>query len=430
MSEERETATGDGHGISEKCPHNAKIGLALSGGGVRASAFHMGVLKYFATLGLIQNVRFLSTVSGGSLVSGLLMSKNEKKWPTDLQAFTNARQEVRAVLTGKNLQLSALLRMLNPLNWRHLFSRANVVADSLEGLWDIKGSLGDLPTLPVWEVNGTTMETGRRWRFVSGPGAIMGDGATGNWGAKDYRLANAMAASAAFPGGVSPLQVTADPNKATLRYPDAMNAVLRNTGRRSWHIADGGVYDNLGLEPLFDASSRTIRKTCGCDFIIVSDAGSPLKFSNWALWAQGLGFGGRTIAVMHAQGRNMRTRSFVGAILAKTVHGLFLNIARSREETISEFLRQGGDQQISTVLKDGLAKEKVDQAALFKTTLWRLLPDEYDLLEQHGFETAQTQWVLYGRSQFQIGCVDGAEEEGEACVRGEVFRRKEASATA
>jgi NTE family protein len=405
MAEDQETARKAAvPGVSEKCPNESKIGLALSGGGVRASAFHMGALRYLATNDLIKNVTFLSTVSGGSLVTGLLISKSRGTWPADLQSFEKAAAEVKAVLTTKNLQRSALLRMLNPWNWRHIFSRANVVADSLENLWGIKGTLGDLPASPIWELNGTTMETGRRWRFVSGPATRMGDGSTGDWPGKDFPLAKAMAASAAFPGGVTPLQVHADPKTATLKYPDRMNKSVLDSGKTNWHIADGGVYDNLGLEPVFDASSREIRKTCGCDFVIVSDAGSPLRFSGWSLWAQGLGFGGRTIDIMYAQGRNTRTRSFVGAVRARTASGIFLNIASSRTSSIDAYLKDKGTPSVAAALTPALEQPDVDKAAAFPTTLNSLTSAQYELLELHGFETAQTQWQLYGIQQFKAGC--------------------------
>ena len=48
-----------------------KLGLALSGGGFRASFFHLGVLKRLAEMGLLQQVNVLSTASGGSIVAGL-----------------------------------------------------------------------------------------------------------------------------------------------------------------------------------------------------------------------------------------------------------------------------------------------------------------------------------------------------------------------
>lgn len=47
---------------------NPKLGLALSGGGFRATAFHLGVLKRLRELGVLGQVRVVSTVSGGSIV--------------------------------------------------------------------------------------------------------------------------------------------------------------------------------------------------------------------------------------------------------------------------------------------------------------------------------------------------------------------------
>jgi predicted acylesterase/phospholipase RssA len=45
-----------------------KIGLALSGGGFRASLYHIGVLARLAELDLLRSVEYLSCVSGGSIV--------------------------------------------------------------------------------------------------------------------------------------------------------------------------------------------------------------------------------------------------------------------------------------------------------------------------------------------------------------------------
>ena len=45
-----------------------KVGLALSGGGFRASFFHIGVLARLAELDVLRHVEVLSCVSGGSIV--------------------------------------------------------------------------------------------------------------------------------------------------------------------------------------------------------------------------------------------------------------------------------------------------------------------------------------------------------------------------
>ena len=48
-----------------------KLGLATSGGGLRASFFHIGVLARMASLGLLRYVEVISTVSGGSIIGAL-----------------------------------------------------------------------------------------------------------------------------------------------------------------------------------------------------------------------------------------------------------------------------------------------------------------------------------------------------------------------
>jgi NTE family protein len=50
-----------------------KIALALSGGGTRAMAFHAGVIRYLADDGILHQVNHISSVSGGSLLVGLVL---------------------------------------------------------------------------------------------------------------------------------------------------------------------------------------------------------------------------------------------------------------------------------------------------------------------------------------------------------------------
>ena len=47
-------------------------GLALSGGGYRASLFHLGVTRRLHELGVLQQTTRLSSVSGGSILAGFL----------------------------------------------------------------------------------------------------------------------------------------------------------------------------------------------------------------------------------------------------------------------------------------------------------------------------------------------------------------------
>lgn len=69
------------------CP---RVGLALSGGGIRSATFGLGVLQAMANAGLIRRIDYLSTVSGGgyigSFFAGLFARKNQD-WRTVTDAL-------------------------------------------------------------------------------------------------------------------------------------------------------------------------------------------------------------------------------------------------------------------------------------------------------------------------------------------------------
>ena len=54
-------------------PERLKVGLALAGGGFRASFFHLGVLRRLAELDVLRRVEVISTVSGGSIIGALFV---------------------------------------------------------------------------------------------------------------------------------------------------------------------------------------------------------------------------------------------------------------------------------------------------------------------------------------------------------------------
>src|SRR5690242_2396041 len=106
----------------------ASVALALSGGGIRAMVFHLGVMKHLAERGLLENVERISTVSGGSLLVGLLLQQNQMRWPTSKQFLERSFPALRESLCTRSLQWGAARQLLNPLNWRFLLSRANLLA--------------------------------------------------------------------------------------------------------------------------------------------------------------------------------------------------------------------------------------------------------------------------------------------------------------
>ena len=55
-----------------------RIALALSGGGIRAAVFHLGVIRRLAEAKLLEEIKQISTVSGGSLVTGAIFASPDR----------------------------------------------------------------------------------------------------------------------------------------------------------------------------------------------------------------------------------------------------------------------------------------------------------------------------------------------------------------
>ena len=59
-----------------QAPKPRHIGLSLSGGGSRAIAFHLGCLRALHDRGILDQVRVISTVSGGSIIGAMYAYSN------------------------------------------------------------------------------------------------------------------------------------------------------------------------------------------------------------------------------------------------------------------------------------------------------------------------------------------------------------------
>jgi NTE family protein len=365
------------------------IGLALSGGGVRAAAFHAGVLRRLAELGALERIRHVSSVSGGSLLVGLMLRSTDYQWPTSREYLEESFPYIRRTLTTVSLIGHAWRALLlRPRNWRHVLSRANVVAASIAECWDIRACLGDLPQTPIWSINGTTGENGRRFSFR---GMRAGDGAIGYADAKRYALADAMAISAAYPVGIGPLRFAAAQYTWQRRERDGPGNAAIGMPFRSLHLYDGGLYDNLGLEPLWNMGSRRIRRSAGgIDCIVVSDATALLEAQK-VPGPFSLRRAGRLMDIVSAQTRALRVRAFVNALRSGETSGLYLPIRAVAGDTgthpesppADDLWDDGTDWSVP------LTPAQVTAVAGFRTTLARMHPVSFDLIARHGYETLQ-----------------------------------------
>jgi len=343
--------------------HNWKsrqIALVLSGGGIRAMIFHAGVLKHLAENQAIESIHRISTVSGGSLLLGLMLHESDYQWPTSSKYLSSIYPALRKKLCAKSLQWGAVRQLMWPKNWRFLLSRSNLLAKALQDEWGISVGLSALAEVPEWSINGTTAETGRRFRFKHDS---LGDYMLGYAAPGNFPLADAIAVSAAFPGGFGPLALHTE--KFVWKKRSAWDAPIESAditkiSHRRLHLYDGGVYDNLGVEPFFDAG-RGISKN-GVDFILLSDAGAPLSpgFSRFSLNPWRLK---RVADIMSDQARALRVRAFMNYLEKDPTRGAYAYIGMPAAE----------NHHI-----EGAHPSK------FPTTLRRVTQKEFDSISGHG----------------------------------------------
>jgi len=298
-----------------------KIGLALSGGGIRAAIFHLGVLEYLAETGLYGKITSISSVSGASICIGLIFAANKNKWPTAVEFQKNIQPLVRRLIIGENIQRAALVRLpFSPLKWRH---RVEMLADMLEKKWGITGDLQDLPSFPFWEINCTTFETGNRFRFRRD---YMGDQKIGYVQNPNLPISHMIAASAAFPVLIGPYVL----KTAGLRFTkDKKGKLPEDEVLDEYTLWDGGVYDNLGLDALHKIGTGLDREI---NFAIVSNAGAAIGEQGRSRPVQNLR---RLLDIATSQSDALRTRDFISSIVHNQ-KGLYLKIGHNPE---NEFAR-------------------------------------------------------------------------------------------
>lgn len=268
-------------------PNRPAILVALSGGGFRATLAGLGVLRFLVDADLIADTRIISSVSGGSLANAAMAVRWEQA-ATQPAFDDHVLAPVLDAITGRSFR-NDLLRN----SWRSLrrgSSRTTVLADRLDKRFLHKQRLEDLPTGCWFMFNAANVIEGVRFRFDAD---VVGDYVNGSIATtgSDIRVATAVAASAAVPGPFPTLALD------DLDFPC-------NTGQPV-RLADGGVYDNLGLEAI-----QRERTEFDSSFLLSLNAGSLLPSNARAGFGR-LPIAGklwRANAVMHRQTSALRTR--------------------------------------------------------------------------------------------------------------------------
>ena len=369
-----------------------KIGLVVSGGGVRATAYHAGVVLYLAEQGMLEQVAHISSVSGGTLFIGLAFHYSDLNWPTSQRYRDYVFHKIKKKLTEGCLQRDAILRCFFPKNWPLLFSRANIIAQSIEKYWGIRGTLGDLPDLPQWSINGTTAETGRRFRLKDGR---FGDHELGYAACENFKLASAMAISAAFPIGIGPLAIAAKNYIWHKRENwDALEEKAHTHKYKTINIYDGGVYDNLGIEPMFDIGRQEIKEHSNSNCIILSDAGSQYKRRRipHSLHPHRVK---RLLDITTDQTRALRIRAFINYLQKNPQNGLYCQIGIAPQHASDSYKIENGPHAELVGKETWITPEEANYALQYKTTISKMREEDFELIARHGYESAKSNRLLF-----------------------------------
>lgn len=211
------------------------LALAVSGGGFRATLAGLGALRFVADAGLLAQVRYVSSVSGGSLTNGLFACRYEELEKEGFSA--QALDEIVVSPFVQRVSTHSLSRTLVTNIWRTIGpgTRTDVLARIFDR-WFFGGrQLEDLSDQCRFIFNAANVTTGVRFGFERD---VVGDWVMGlaPTAGSGLRVAQAAAASAAVPGAFPPFTVGGP------HFPCANGRTAR--------LLDGGAYDNSGMEAL------------------------------------------------------------------------------------------------------------------------------------------------------------------------------------
>jgi len=283
------------------------IALCLSGGGYRAMVFHVGSLWRLYEAGLLNRVKRISSVSGGSITSAMLGLKWHRLSFDPARGTADFVDEVVTPirsLAGRTIDAQAVITGLI-LPGRVSDSVREAYEEYLFG----QATLQNLPDHPRFVFNATNVQSGALWRFMK---PYMRDYRVGEVKNPTVPLAMAVAASSAFPPVLSPLEMKLDPATFT---PGSGGNLHRAPFTTNVILSDGGVYDNLGLETAWKRYKT----------VLVSDAGGKMQAqeepkSDWARHAY------RVLDLVDNQVRSLRKRQVIDSFKSGDRQGAYWGI--------------------------------------------------------------------------------------------------------
>ena len=293
-----------------------RLALCLSGGGFRASFYHVGVLARMAELGLLKHVEVISTVSGGSIIGVAYYMKlkalleNYKDSEIKDQQYVNLVKELEdqfLFAVQKNLRMRTFanpfknMRMAMPnysrsdaigeiyekyiyrnilddkeSEYRPIFKRKGQclsIRDLLihpggdESFHPAEGNISRSHKVPILILNATSLNSGHNWYFSA---TSMGEVPPRNDNFRDidkkdryrrirYDEIEIESREQDFCLGKA---VAASAGVPGLFPPMAVSKLYKD---KRVQLVDGGVFDNQGISGALHEDHR-------CNYFVISDA--------------------------------------------------------------------------------------------------------------------------------------------------------------
>ncbi|WP_406830239.1 patatin-like phospholipase family protein [Pedococcus sp. KACC 23699] len=346
------------------------MALCLSGGGYRAALFHLGAARRLDELGILAQLDTVSGVSGGSLVANLLADPR-LQFPADKQAgsqvggFEDLVAEPLRRLTSRNIRTPALLSKITLRHWFSDDAAVRALADELAEAvdwWSVP--LRDNAIAGPAIITGSTeIAYGVNWVFED-PTAHQPHGRVGDYRLgyaappPSLRIADIVAASCAYPPFFAPMVFDGEGMKLVGGHPGLESPKERQRIRRHIRLTDGGVYDNLGLEPVWKSHHT----------VLVSDGGGVFR--------------ARTERTIH--GRMLRILG-IATSGGQSVRSRWLQAGYHRG------VLDGTSWALDTAAPGCYPREVTELINAVRTDLDAFTTQEQQVLERHGYLVAEAQ---------------------------------------
>ena len=296
-------------------------GLALSGGGFRAALFHLGSLWRLNELGWLKRLAEVTSVSGGSITAGHLgLCWNRLKFEDNGVAANFIDEVVPPIraLCSRTIDVGSVLAGIVDPFFRPI---EHITASYRKALFG-NNTLQNLPSDNEWPrftIYATNLQTGADVRFSK---PYLADYHLGRVEAPQIQIATAVAASCALPPILCPMIIKFNPNewKDWENEDDSGGEVTidKRKLKSALYLTDGGVYDNLGLERIWN---RYVT-------VLVSDAGAPFRMTTGTL---GFRFNQitramRAVSIVTEQTRALRKRWLIKEMESGQVRGTYWGI--------------------------------------------------------------------------------------------------------